>query len=249
MNIQIRRYDVLDSTNELIVELAKQGAAEGTVVVAKEQHGGHGRKQRKWQSPVGGLWFSILFRPKIESGYVAQLTLLAGVAVAKALRDIYRTNRIRIKWPNDLFLEGKKVGGILSEMRLNEHGGVDYAIVGIGVNVNLSAAAFQAELRDTANSLKLAFGQEVPCDKVLQTILKEIIVLYEAWQRKGTKRILSMWKNLNCTLGHMVTVKDEGHVIFEGKAVSIDHTGALMVQTGSGSIRSFDFGEVSIRPT
>ena len=116
--------------------------AEGTVIVAETQEGGRGRMKRVWNSPKGGLWFSIILRPQIDPQYATQITLLTGVTVAKALRKLYETEKVMIKWPNDLLLDGKKICGILSEMRLDENGNVDYAVVGVGINVALAKDAF-----------------------------------------------------------------------------------------------------------
>lgn len=108
MKIQLREFDVLKSTNETAVVMAQEGAPEGTVIVAARQEGGHGRMQRVWNSPLGGLWFTVILRPQIDPQYAAQITLLAGVAVAKAVRRLYDTESVQIKWPNDLLLDGKK---------------------------------------------------------------------------------------------------------------------------------------------
>lgn len=107
-NIQLLKFDTLQSTNVTAVDLAKNGAAEGTVIVAETQEGGRGRMKRVWNSPKGGLWFSIILRPQIDPQYAAQITLLTGVTVAKALRKLYETEKVMIKWPNDLLLDGKK---------------------------------------------------------------------------------------------------------------------------------------------
>lgn len=108
MKIQLREFDVLKSTNETAVAMAQEGAPEGTVIVAARQKGGHGRMQRVWSSPLGGLWFTVILRPQIDPQFAAQITLLAGVAVAKAVRRLYDTESVQIKWPNDLLLDGKK---------------------------------------------------------------------------------------------------------------------------------------------
>lgn len=108
MKIQLREFDVLKSTNETAVAMAQEGAPEGTVIVAARQKGGHGRMQRVWSSPLGGLWFTVILRPQINPQFAAQITLLAGVAVAKAVRRLYDTESVQIKWPNDLLLDGKK---------------------------------------------------------------------------------------------------------------------------------------------
>ena len=247
MKIQLKQFDVLQSTNVTAVAFAKEGAPEGTVIVAERQEGGRGRMQRVWSSPKGGLWFTIILRPQIDPQYVAQVTLLAGVAVVKALRKLYATDAIMIKWPNDLLLNGKKICGILSEMQLNENGSIDYAIVGIGVNVDLKPQDFPEELRNTAASLNLSFGKNYTCTEVLDNILQEFASLYQKWLVEGASVILEPWKELNCTLNRKVFVKDNDEVIFSGEVVAINEEGAIIVRNEEGESQSFDFGEISIR--
>lgn len=248
MRLQLQKFDVLESTNKSAVLAAQHGALEGTVIVAKKQYGGHGRIGRIWNSPEGGLWFSIILRPKIEPQYVAQLTLLAGVAVTQALRSLYETDEIFIKWPNDILINGQKICGILSEMSLNEIGQVDYAVIGIGINVSLKENDFPSELRTTATSLNLATAKNHDCNKVLQYVLHEIESIYQEWLNTGMKSVIELWRHFNCTLGKKINVKDCDKIIYSGTAIAVDEYGALIVQDSSGNLKSFDFGEISIRP-
>lgn len=247
MKIQLQQFDVLESTNVTAVAAAKEGAAEGTVIVAARQEGGHGRMKRVWNSPLGGLWFTIILRPQIDPQFVAQVTLLAGVAVAKALRRLYATEAVKIKWPNDLLLDGKKVCGILSELQLDENGRIDYAVVGIGVNVGLKEDDFPPDLKATAASLNASLNKSYTCQEVLKAILDEFSALYDKWLAQGAEAVLPLWKELNCTLGKEVLVKDNDKVIFTGKTIAVDEAGALLVRNKEGITQSFDFGEISIR--
>lgn len=247
MKIQLRQFDVLESTNVTAVAAARDGAAEGTVIVAARQNGGRGRMKRVWNSPLGGLWFTIILRPQIDPQFVAQVTLLAGVAVAKALRRLYATEAVKIKWPNDILLNSKKICGILSELQLDENGSIDYAVVGIGVNVGLKKEDFPPELRTMAASLNLSLHKSYTCQEVLTAILEEFAALYERWLLEGSTVVLALWKELNCTLGKKVLVKDNDKVIFTGETIAVDETGALLVRNENGLIKSFDFGEISIR--
>lgn len=247
MDLQLHYYDVLESTNITAVNAAMHGADEGTVIIAQKQRGASGRMGRVWNSPDGGLWFSIILRPHINPENVAQLTLLAGVAVVKALNCIYETAQVKIKWPNDLLLEGKKICGILSEMKLDENGLVDYAILGIGINVNLRQEDFSKELQSIASSLLLSTGKCADCDEVLQKVLQEIVALYEEWLEHGPESLFRQWKQYSCTLGQKVLVKDNDRIIFAGTAVDMGAQGSLLVRNEEGIQRSFDFGEISIR--
>ncbi len=247
MQFQLQKYSSVDSTNAVAHRMAEQGAEEGIVVVADRQTGGHGRMQRVWSSPVGGLWFSLILRPQIDPRYVAQITLLAGVAVAKTLRNLYQTDEIRIKWPNDLLYKDKKVTGILAEMQLTEDQDVDYVIVGIGVNVNPPMDEMPEEIRNRAASLNQALNRSYSCEAVLDTILKEIDGMYRLWQQDGNKAVLSLWKEMNCTLGKRVTILDEDKEIFSGTAVALDAEGSLLVCNEAGQEAGFNFGEISIQ--
>lgn len=247
MNIQLRRFAVLESTNTTAVAAAKDGAPEGTVIVAEKQVGGHGRMSRVWSAPDGCLTFTMILRPQIEPQFAAQITLLAGVAVARALRKLYATELVEIKWPNDLLLQGKKICGILAELQLDEKGAIDYAIVGIGVNVALSIEDFPTDVRTRATALNASLGKSFSCDQVLQEILREFAELYQQWLVQGALVVMRPWKELNCTLGRHVLVKDDDQVIFEGIAAEVDEQGALIVRNEKGITQSFDFGEISIR--
>ena len=242
---QIQYYEELASTNLKALELAKQGAAGGTVVVAVRQTAGRGRMRRKWESPEGkGLWFSMILRPTIAAEYCAQITLLAAVAAAQALQRLTDKN-FSIKWPNDIMLDGKKICGILAEMALAADGSIEYAVVGIGININMSSEDFGALL--TATSLYLATGIEYEHEQVLKAFLDEFDLLYSHWHCCGFALIRQDWLDYSCTLGHKVTVRDNDTEIYSGVAEDMDDYGSLLVRNAAGKIESFDFGEISIR--
>lgn len=247
MNTYLCHFETLDSTNILAVEFAKKGAPEGTVIVAKTQTNGHGRMNREWVSPLGGLWFSIILKPQVDPRNVAQVTLVTGIAIAKGLRKLYECDDITIKWPNDLLLSGKKVCGILSEMQLDVDGAIDYAIIGVGINVNVCKDNFPNELKNFASSLNSSTSKSYSNEEVLNVILREFIEFYEVWMSKGIDVLLPVWKQLNSTIGKAVSVKDNDKVIFSGVVSSIDERGAIVVVDNSGLKRTFDFGEISIR--
>lgn len=247
MDIHILRFESVESTNVTAVQYALDGADEGTVIVADQQQGGRGRMKRVWSSPLGGLWFSIILRPKIDPEHVAQVTMVAGIAVAKVLRKLYENDIISIKWPNDLLVRNKKVCGILSEMQLNTEGNVDYVVVGIGINVNVDYDDFPTELKGTAASLNEIFNKKITCSEVLHKILIEFNDVYEKWISTGLNVVLQSWGKMNCTIGEKVLVKDDDKVIFSGIAKAIDEKGAIIVVNSDGLMRKFDFGEISIR--
>ncbi len=247
MKFKILTYDSVESTNLQARTIAAEGADDGTIIIANKQYGGRGRSTRRWFSPLGGLWFSMILRPKVVSEVVAQLTMLSGVAVASVLRKVCDDDRIMIKWPNDIMYSDKKICGILSESSLDEYGNVSYAIVGIGINVNLLPEDFDESVRIIATSLEIKTGRKFDCQDLLRHILNEFNMLYQDWQKNGFSRVLLMWKSMNCTLGKNVLVKDDDHVIFSGLAKNLDEQGGLQVCALSGEQRCYNFGEISIR--
>lgn len=233
----------IESTNELAKKLAYHGAAEGTVVVAEEQTGGKGRLERNFFSPrAKGIWFSVILRPRCMAKDAPKFTLMAAVAVAKAME---RFNlRAEIKWPNDIMFDGRKLVGILTEMSA-EIAHVNYIVVGIGINVNISRAEFPQSIREIATSLSEMNGENLNRAKFFRAVLEEFEKLYIA---KNFKDVFNLWRKFNNTLGEKVTVLSaETGDIFTGTAVDIDAEGALIVET-NGERKIVYAGDVSIRP-
>ena len=244
---KIHYYEQLDSTNLKALELAKQGAVEGTIVIAARQTAGRGRLF----APLGfadwrGSTAPMILRPTIAAEYCAQITLLTAVAAVKALQ-VLTNKKFSIKWPNDIMLDGKKVCGILAEMALAADGDIEYAVVGIGININMSSEDFGAQLEATATSLYLATGITYEREQVLKAFLDEFNLLYSHWHCCGFALIRQDWLDYSCTLGHKVTVKDNDTEIYSGMAEDMDDYGSLLVRNAAGEIESFDFGEISIR--
>ena len=143
--------------------------------------------------------------------------------------------------------DGKKVCGILAEMALTADGSIEYAVVGIGININMSSEDFGAQLEATATSLYLATGIEYEHEQVLKAFLDEFDLLYSHWHCCGFALIRQDWLDYSCTLGHKVTVRDNDTEIYSGVAEDMDDYGSLLVRNAAGKIESFDFGEISIR--
>ena len=171
MERRVYRYETVGSTNTELMALARQGAAEGTVVLAGQQTAGRGRMGRSFQSPAGlGLWMSVLLRPTCPPERLPPVTALTAAACAGAIREV-RGAEVGVKWPNDLVLDGRKLCGILTEL---ESGGEGLALViGIGLNVSQRREDFPPELRETAGSLAMLTGREVPREALAGAILAE----------------------------------------------------------------------------
>jgi len=241
---QARYFKTTGSTNDVAKVLAKQGCAEGTVVVTDEQTGGRGRLGRSWQCPArAGLCFSVVLYPRVNPMEVTQIAILAAVAVARALAREPGLPA-RVKWPNDVYVNGKKVCGILAEM-VAETDFVKYLVLGIGLNVNQSQDDLGG-LGKTASSLSIERGQKVNRAEVLRAVLEELDVLYAFWQREGFIPIRQMWKELALWQGEPVVVRGLQSA-WEGIARDIDDQGALIVEFQDGNTKKFYSGEVSLR--
>ena len=173
-------FPSIDSTNTYAARLAREGAAEGGVVIADEQTGGNVRLGRSWVSPPGlNLYMSLILRPAVSTATVPQVGLLAAVAVADAIEDVCPLIPA-IKWPNDILIDGKKVCGILAEMQ-TEAGLLKAVVLGIGVNVNAPLSAFPEELRDKASSLFLLGGRAIDRSAFTAAVLTHLEKLYILW--------------------------------------------------------------------
>jgi BirA family biotin operon repressor/biotin-[acetyl-CoA-carboxylase] ligase len=237
----IHHFETLPSTNDLAKELAAGNAPEGTLVVAEAQSRGRGRLGREWDSPPGaGLYVSLLLRPPLPPSDMPQITLTAAVAVVRALR---RAAGVApgIKWPNDLILDGKKLGGILTEME-TESDQIRHLVVGLGLNVNNTS--FPAELAELATSLVLATGRAYPRLPILKAWLEEMEDLYQLFLDREFGTILTEWREYTVTLGRDVRVR-QGAVEICGQAVEVAPDGALLVQTPAGELVRVTSGEIA----
>ena len=234
-------HESVDTTMRLAAEQASAGAAEGTVVIAEEQTAGRGRMRRSWVSPPGvNLYFTIVLRPTLDQ--LRYLAVIAPLAVSLAIEE---TTGLfpRIKWPNDVLIDGKKVAGILLESEITD-GNVEYALVGPGINVNLDASAHE-ELRDIATSLRSELGRDVSREGVLAATLNHLESLYQALRRG---EVVSMdWKQRLDTLGKPVRIERAGGAVEEGTVVDADSDGSLILRRDDGSHVRVESGEVTLR--
>jgi BirA family transcriptional regulator, biotin operon repressor / biotin---[acetyl-CoA-carboxylase] ligase len=240
----VHHFDTLDSTNDLAKELAARGAPEGTLVVAEAQTGGRGRLGREWNSPPAvGLYVSLVLRPMLPPWELPQITLTTAVAVVRAVRRVAGVAP-GIKWPNDLLLNGKKLGGILTEME-TESDRIRHVVVGLGLNIN--NPEFPPELAATATSLSLALGGVFPRVDLLKAWLEEFEALYGRFLNQEFPEILAEWKRSAVTLGRAVTVRQGPREIC-GQALDVAPDGALLLQTASGEIVRVTSGEITPEP-
>lgn len=238
--------ELIDSSNNLAKKLANDGCEDGMIVVAEEQGAGKGRLSRGWISPFAkGIWFSIVLKPPFLPEEAPKCTLLAAVAVVKAINKI-KGVEAAIKWPNDILLLGKKLVGILTEMSA-EFGHINYVVIGIGINTNATPEDYPEEVRPLAVSVADAATEPFTRVELLADILKNMEELYEMVLQEGFKPVLEEWRKYSCTLGQAVKVIAPDKTYF-GTAVDIDEEGLLIVRKEDGVEEKVVAGDVSIRP-
>jgi len=222
---------IAGSTNDEAWALARAGAPDGTAVIAEEQSSGRGRRGRRWFSPAGGLWMSVVLRPQTDVSASAALTIACALAAARAAGKCTAL-RLGLKWPNDIMLMGKKAGGILVETR-TEGTMVTAAVAGLGLNVNQPAAAFPEEIRATATSLSQYAGQEIGLAGLAGGFLLELEEylrrLAAAADAGGAAWLAEEYRALDVLPGKMVRVQQGGRVI-EGLCLGVDGRGFLAVR-------------------
>jgi len=238
---EINYFAEVTSTNDVAKELAAKGAKEGTVVLAETQTQGKGRLGRRWLSPKGGIWFSVILRPKITAKDSYQLTFMAAVVIAKTIRKMFKVDA-EIKWPNDVLVNERKVCGILTESRVRGDA-MDFAVIGIGVNANVDLASFPKDLRSSVTSLEAEVKGEVGRERFLCALLKELENYYTMIQQKKFEFVLEEWKSLTTLFGaHVEVTSFEGKV--RGLAVGVNRNGGLEVLLKNGTIRKVLSGDV-----
>ncbi|MVP00007.1 biotin--[acetyl-CoA-carboxylase] ligase [Paenibacillus lutrae] len=245
MGKNIVLLDEVESTMNEAHRLVAEGANEGTLVIAEEQTSGRGRMGKKWHSPKGkGIWMSLILKPRVPVYFVPQLTLLTAVALCRAVRRETGID-IGIKWPNDLLVRGKKVSGILLEMS-GEDERLKYVIVGTGITANLTEEDIPEELTAVATSLAIEAGTPVKRETLIAAFLNELETLYQLYMENGFAPIRTMWEAMSVTLHNQVRVKTAQGVI-EGRAESLDESGALVVRQLDGEKVRVYSGDVDIR--
>lgn len=236
-------FDTLDSTNDYGKNLAKQEHVHGTLIVADTQTAGKGRRGRIWQSPKGStISMSLCLEPKLPTERVAGLTLVMALAVAEAVLEV--TDVIpKIKWPNDIVVNGKKICGILTEMCfVDSH----YAVI-IGVGINVNTESFPEEIKGIAGSLKTESGREISREKLITAVMKHFEEFYTKYEQTQNLSLLKeRYEALLVNMGREVQVLDPKDA-YRGVAKGITDEGNLVVICQDGKEKEVYSGEVSVR--
>ena len=235
-------YGEIDSTNTRAVTLARQGAPEGTLVLAERQTQGRGRLGRRWFAPPGSsLLMSLVLRPDLPPQAAQRTTMICSLAAVEAIAVV--TGLVaQVKWPNDIVLKGRKLGGLLTELGLRGRR-LDYAVVGMGLNVNLALSALP-ETMTPATSLLVEAGRPLPRVELLLVLLRRIEAHAECMAKGWSPH--TAWREHLATLGQPVRVGTREEVI-EGLAEDVDADGALLLRTDTGELRRILVGDVTLR--
>jgi len=231
---QIHYEESVDSTQKIAHRLAYESAPEGTIIITEEQVSGKGRMGRVWHSPkYSGIWMSIILRPNIPPPKAPQLTLIAAVAVVQAI-EAFTNLTPKIKWPNDILINGKKVTGILTEL-LAEADRINAIIIGIGINVNQQVEDYPKELKDIATSLSIEAGEKLARAELIKIVLLKIEQLYLLYLEKGFYPIKLLWESYAISIGRNITARTLTGSI-HGKALGINEDGVLLIEDSLGKI-------------
>ena len=241
-------YDVVDSTQVIAQELARNGAPDGTIVIAEQQNAGKGRMARPWESKKGkGIWMTVIIRPDVPPHMAAQFTLVTAVAVTNAMKRMFKNFKPQIKWPNDLLINGKKCTGILTEMQA-ETDRVQALLIGIGINANHKTEDFSDDIQSIATSLAIEEGERIDRAALIAIILYYLEHYTDRYVKHGFGLIKELWEEDSCTIGQRIevtTLRDK----FEGVATGINKDGVLQLKLDDGSTHAVYSGDIKILST
>jgi BirA family biotin operon repressor/biotin-[acetyl-CoA-carboxylase] ligase len=237
-------HETLASTNALAKELALAGAPEGTIVLAEEQTAGRGRMKRQWRSPgYSNILVTVLLRPTLPKNRVFMLTMIMALATIKGVKQVCDLESM-IKWPNDLYIEYKKLGGILTEFSIKKNR-LEYVIIGLGLNVNWNPSKQEGLLYPTT-SIQVETGLQVSRTDLLFEILKSLEHYYQEVLANRIENLYKQWNDHSLVIDKIVTVESPDES-FQGKVLRIDHQGGLVIVDNQGKEQTILSGDVSIK--
>jgi BirA family biotin operon repressor/biotin-[acetyl-CoA-carboxylase] ligase len=223
-------FDSIDSTQTQALKMAKEQDNNGVVIIAEKQTGGKGRSGRKWVSPKGGIWFSIILHPRFDISITTLFPIASALALSIALEKTLNVTP-ELKWPNDLTIKGKKIAGMLVDVAL-ESNKIENLVLGVGINFDVDVKQIEKELKGTSNFYGLASlsdqKKKIKPIQLIQSFLVELEKIYELLETKQTRKIVSEWTKRSSTIGKNVELNTiDGEI--KGKAIRIDEDGALVI--------------------
>ena len=231
------------STNSIAKFLANHSADDGTVLISEIQTKARGRSGKKWESPEGGIWMSLILRPQVPPARIGLITLATGVAIAKSIRSLGLD--AKIKWPNDVLIHGDKISGVLTEVNatFNE---IDWVVVGIGIDSNINLEDFSEDVRAGTTTLTEELPAEIDENELIAIFLNEFEKVYKLYKDGEIEAILKDWRDLSDTIGRYVNITQTGGKITQGYVVGINNEGSLIIERQDGALEKIISGELRI---
>jgi len=224
-------FNTIDTTQNFAIEIATKNNTNGAIIIAKKQTGGRGRMKRKWKSPVGGIWMSIIIHPKFDVSFTTLVPIAISLALCMAIEKILKI-KPELKWPNDVTIKGKKVAGVLVDASIvsNE---IEYMIIGIGINFKIKPTELANAIKKTPNfyGVTTLVKKDVNSLPLFRQFLYELENVFQLIDSKHIKKIVNQWTKRSSTLGRNVSIVTENGKI-NGKALKIDNDGALIISKG-----------------
>ena len=233
------------STNTVAKFLSENGAEHGTVIISEKQSDAKGRLGKHWESPLGGIWLSLIVNPKVDHSKIPMITLATGVAVVKALERIGIDNA-EIKWPNDVLINGKKVCGILTEA-ITKFNTIENVIIGVGIDANFDVDVLSKELQEGTTTLDIELGHKVDENEVIAILLEEFEKIGRLFNEGEFEAILKEWRKYSYSIGKIVEVREPFSKSYDGYVLGISREGALVVEKIDGTLEKVISGECIIK--
>ncbi len=238
-------YNEVKSTNTVARFLSSNNVENGTVVISEKQTAAKGRSGKSWESPLGGIWLSVILRPHVDHSRIPLITLATGLAVAKSLEKVGIENP-EIKWPNDIMINGKKVCGILTEA-IAKFNTIETVIVGVGIDANLNLDEFPEDLKDGTTTVEKELGQKRNENELIKIFFEEFEKIINIFNEKEYEQILKEWRKYSYTIGKIVEVREPYNKYYDGYVVGIGKEGALIVEKIDGTLEKVISGECIIK--
>ena len=238
-------FKEVSSTNTVARFLSMNNIADGSVIISEKQTDARGRSGKAWESPLGGVWLSIVLNPHVDYSKLPLITLATGVAVAKTLEKIGVENP-EIKWPNDIIINDKKVCGILTEA-VTKFNIIENVIIGVGIDANLDIEQFPNELKEGTTTLKNELGRKGNENLLIKLFLEEFEEISELFDHEGFEEILKEWRKRSYSIGKIVEVREPFNKTYDAYVLGISREGALVVEKIDGTLEKVISGECIIK--
>lgn len=238
-------FKEVSSTNTIAKFLSTNNVPDGSVIISEKQTSARGRSGKVWESPLGGVWLSIVLNPHVDYSKLPLITIATGVAVAKTLEKIGIENP-EIKWPNDIMINGKKVCGILTEA-VTKFNTIENVIVGVGIDANLDIDEFPEELKIGTTTIEKELGRKSPENLLIKIFLEEFEEICELFNHSEYEIILKEWRKRSYSVGKIVEVREPFNKYYDGYVVGITKEGALVVEKIDGTLEKVISGECIIK--